>query len=556
LAALLSLAPYVAIALVLIELVSRVPDWSFVLWIGLGALLGVLAENLLFGLATYLSHEIAFATQRDLRFELAEKLARVPLSYTDEKSKGEIRSTLVDDIEILEDGMAHLIPEVSAGFVAPIVVLIMMTVIDWRLAALVMLAIVVGMWLLGAMMRKGEGPTRDYFALYSRMATVSAEMADGLPTVRAFNQDKQATARTAQVFSDMSRLSNAWMRTAVVPGSSAQILLSSHLLFVGPAGLAMAAADWISVATLAAFLAVAYGFGDIFAAIHGISHRLMMQVQLLDRIDALRTAPDLQVAEILTGPRDGSIQFENVGFAYGERTVLSNVSFDLKPGRCLALIGPSGSGKSTIAKLIARLQETASGTVKVGQVDVRRMKTEALHGHIAFVFQDVFLFGGSVAENIRLGRANATREEVIAAAKDAQAHDFIMRLPNGYDTILGERGLGLSGGERQRISIARAILKDAPILLLDEATAFSDPENEALIQSAIARLARGRTVVVIAHRLHTICHADEILVLDQGSIVERGTHRELIAANGLFARMWQAQQETLSYRLGNATVAA
>lgn len=551
LSALLSLTPYLAVALALIELVSTAPDWPWILMIGVVALAGVVAEKLLFGLATHLSHVVAFATQRDLRFDLAEKLARVPLGYTDEKPKGEIRNTLVDDIEILEDGMAHLVPEVGAAVIAPLVTLVLMLAIDWRLALLVMLAVAIGMWLLGVMMKKGEGPTRDYFALYGRMATAAAELADGLPTVRAFNQDEQATARAADVFAEMSRFSNAWMRAAVVPGSSAQILLSSHLLFVGPAGLAMAAAGWVSTATLAAFLAVAYGFGDIFAAIHGISHRLMLQVQILERIDALKAAPELQVVAEEIEPQDGSIRFEDVSFAYGEREVLSGVSFDVRPGRCLALVGPSGSGKSTVARLIARLQDTASGAVKVGQADVRRMKPETLHKHIAFVFQDVFLFGGTIADNIRLGRANATEEQVVVAAKAAQAHGFIMRLPQGYDTILGERGLGLSGGERQRISIARAILKDAPILLLDEATAFADPENEALIQDAIALLARGRTVVVIAHRLHTITHADEILVLDEGRIAERGTHGQLIAGSGLFARMWHAQQEAMSYRHGS-----
>jgi ATP-binding cassette subfamily B protein len=548
LAALTSLLPYLAVALTLIELVSPIPDWRWIFTIGVGAIAAVIAERTLFGLATGLSHAVAFGTQRDLRFELAEKLARVPLGYTDEKSKGEIRSTLIDDIEILEDGMAHLVPEVSAAVIAPVITLIVMFLIDWRLALLMVLPIIVGMALLSLMMKRGEGPTRDYFNLFSRMATTSAEIADGLPTVRAFNQDEQATARARDVFAEMTRFSNAWLHKSVLPGSAAQVLLSSHLLFVGPAGLLMAASGWVSTATLAAFLAIAYGFGDLFAAVHGISHRLMMQVQLLERIDGLKAAVELPAPVTSQTPHDGSVSFENVSFAYGTRTVLSNVSFKVEAGQCLALVGPSGSGKSTIAKLVARFHDVAAGAVRIGGVDARELDSDALHRHVAYVFQDVFLFGGTVVDNIRLGRSDARDEEVIAAAKSAQAHAFIERLPQGYQTELGERGYGLSGGERQRISIARAILKDAPILVLDEATAFADPENEAQIQDAIARLAQGRTIIVIAHRLHTIVHADEILVLDQGRVVERGRHGDLIAAKGLFARMWEAQEEARTYR--------
>lgn len=547
-AALLSLAPYVAIAAVLAEFLEKAPDWHRILAIGGAAVVAVVAERACFGLATGLSHDIAFSTQRELRFELAGKLARVPLGFLDSRAKGEFRNLLVDDVEFIEDGMAHLVPEVAAAVVAPAVALVVMFALDWRLALLMVLPIAIGMTMLSILLKRGEGPTRDYFALQDRVAVAMAEIAESLPTIRAFNQDAQATARARGIFSEMSRFSNAWVRLAVVPGSAAQVLLSSHLLFVGPVGLFMAANGCVSVGMLAAFLAVAYGFGDLFTAVHGISHRVMRQAQLLERIDVLKAAVELPVRDGGKVPEDASIRFDSVSFSYGTREVLSDIAFDLAPGRCVALVGPSGSGKSTIARLIARFHEVDGGSVRIGTVDVRDMPTDVLHGQIAFVFQDVFLFGGTVAENIRLGRADATDDEVIAAARQAQAHDFVARLPQGYDTVLGERGLGLSGGERQRISIARAILKDAPILVLDEATAFADPENEALIQDAIALLARDRTLVVIAHRLHTIVQADEILVLDRGRIVERGNHAELVAKDGLFARMWAAQEEVRNYR--------
>lgn len=547
-AAILSLSPYVATAFALIAMLQETVSWAHVLWIGLLGMLGVAGEKTLFGLSTYLSHKVAFATQKDLRFELAGKLERVPLGFTDTFSKGEIRNTMVDEIEVLEDGMAHLVPEVSAAVIAPTLSLAVMAIIDWRLAILMVLPMMLGMALMGRLMKQGEGPTRDYMSIQARMATVSAEMADGIATVRAFNQDAQASGRARDVFAQMRAFSGDWMKSAIIPGTAAQVLLTSHLMFLGSGGLLMAAAGWVEVSVFAGFLAVAYGFGDLFGSIQGISHRLMRQHELLQRLDLLRNAEELPKAKGSAVISDASITLENVSFSYGSRVVLNGLSFEVPAGRCLALVGPSGAGKSTVARLIGRFHDVASGTVRIGGQDVRDIAPEDLHRHIAYVFQDVFLFQGTVAENIRLGRPDATEAEVEVAARAARAHDFIAALPAGYDTVLGERGLGLSGGERQRISIARAILKDAPILLLDEATAFADPENEALIQEAIAELARGRTVVVIAHRLHTIVNSDEILVIDEGRIKERGSHTELLAAEGLFARMWGAYQEARSFR--------
>jgi ATP-binding cassette, subfamily B, bacterial IrtA/YbtP len=541
LAALLSLSTHIAVALALIALVRSPLNWQLLnLAAGIG-ISGMILRHVLFALATSLSHGIAFRTQAKLRLHLAEKLALVPLGFLDDHSKGGLRTTLVDDVEGIEDGMAHMVPEIGAAIIMPFVALALLFWIDWRLAILTLIPVSAGMFLLGSVMKRGEQATRDYFVIQSKMNEVTGEIADALPTVRAFNQDQQATKRAARVFADMTRFSNRWMKEAVVPASFAQILLTSHLLLAAPAGFVMAANGLIDLPHLAAFVAIAFGLGDVFAAFQGVSHRLMRQVQMLERIDDLLGTREMPVRHLRAQPETTRIEAEVVSFSYGPCKVLDEVSFTLEPGKCLALVGPSGSGKSTLAKLIGRFHDVDDGVISLGGIDLRELGPDMLHKHIAFVFQDVFLFSGTIAENIRLGRIDADMDAVIAAAHDAKAHEFITRLPDGYETIIGERGLSLSSGEKQRISIARAILKDAPVLILDEATSFADPENEAQIQNAIATLARGRSLVVIAHRLHTIAHADEILVLDRGRIVERGDLKSLVNRNGLFARMWASQ---------------
>lgn len=542
LAALFSLAPYLAVALTFVVLFKPSPDPHLLLVVGIAGIVAVLIEKVLFATATAISHTVAFDIQRAIRLDLAQKLQRVPLGFFDETSKGEIRTVLVDDIETIEDAVAHLVPEASAAVIAPLIVIVAMTMIDWRLALLLLCPIILGSMMLDRMMTIGKGPTRDYFALVDKVSHVSAELVDSLPTVRAFNQDGQAIGRARDTFRELTRFTRRWVELAVAPGATAQVMLSSHLLFSGPAGLMMASAGLISLPMLAVFLAVAYGFGDLFSALHGISYRLTMQARILDRIDALERAVEFPVTKDAVTPRDASVVFEHVNFAYGTREVLSDVSFTVRPGKCLALVGPSGSGKSTVARLIARFHDVNAGRVLIGDADIKHVAPDLLNRSVSFVFQDVFLLSGTIADNIRLGDPDASDDDVIAAARAAQVHGFIISdLPDSYQTVVGERGLGLSGGERQRISIARALLKNAPILVLDEATAFADAENEALIQSAIAILAEGRTLIVIAHRLHTIMQADEILVLDGGRIVERGSHEPLLKAQGLYSRMWEAQ---------------
>lgn len=555
LAALLSLSPHLAVALSLVELLDGAPDGGRIALYALLGAIGVVGRHVAYGLAMLVSHRVAYATQYELRRSLADKLARVPLGFFDQRAKGALRTTLLNDVDMAEDGMAHLVPETLAALLTPLLAFTAMAALDWRLALLVLAPTATGVWLVGALMRRGGEVTRRYQAMSARMAHVAAEFAEGLATLRSFNQSNQALDRARAAFAGYTTLAIDWLRRSVAPAGVAQLILVGNLMLVAPAGMLMQAQGMIATDTLVVFLVLSIGFGDLFAGIAGLAHRLTRQVAVLDRIDGILEAPELPVPSTPLLPADGSVEFRDVGFSYGGRRVLDGVTFRVGPGRCLALVGASGSGKSTITRLIARFHDVEDGSVLIGGADVRSLAPDDLHAHVAMVFQDVFLFAGTVRDNIRLGRPDAGQDAVVAAAVAAGAHGFITRLPQGYDTPLGELGQGLSGGERQRLSIARAILKDAPILVLDEATAFADAENEALIQDAVARLAAGRTVIVIAHRLSTIVHADEILVLDSGRVVERGRHTALVAAGGAYAALWQAHEEAHRFHHGGGRVA-
>lgn len=547
LSSILSLVPYAIIAWLVVQVTQHAGiNVQALLWGSAGIVLAMLGEKATFGVATLSAHQAAFSTQRDLRLKLAAHLERVHLGFCEAQSKGELRTLFIDDIEVLEDGMAHLITEVTAAVVTPCLILVILTVFDWRLAVLSATPLVIGGMQLIRMLNRGRSATFEYLSLNAEVASSTAQYTDGLATLRAFDQHDQATKRPRDTFRRMSQFSNRWLQSAVIPGTSAQVLLSSPLLLVAPVGLWMVWSGHCSLATWIFCTALTFGFGDLFATVHGLSHRLLQQAQLLERLDHCLAHPAMIGLSPVLEPKDATLAFEHVQFHYGTIRALTDITFTLKPGGCLALVGSSGSGKTTLARLIARFEDPSGGRIVLGGVDIRQMRTEMLYQKVGFVFQDVFLFAGSVAENIRLGRPGASDAEIVEAARAAQAHDFIERLPRGYATQLGENGQGLSGGERQRLSIARAILKNPPILLLDEATAFADPENESLIQQAIRRVTAGRSVVVVAHRLQTIVHAEEILVLRGGEIVERGTHGYLLSLGGRYAQMWHASQQELA----------
>jgi ATP-binding cassette subfamily B protein IrtB len=498
----------------------------------------------------------AHALMGKTRIRLADHLRRLPMGFFGTRRSGELQGVLTTDVALVEDIWSHLLGVFAAGFILPFIVGAALMVLDFRLGLAVLLTLPVAVLALAA-----TTPIflRHMTGVFDATADANArvvEYAQGIAVLRAFGRHGDAERRLT---ASLARLRDALIRADVTPAPLLSIygfvvemafvvvaLVGSHLLLGGS----------LEPGTLLVFLVVAAGVTRQLAELGVALLALRAAQKALQRIDALLREPPLDepVAPALP-PTRFDVRLEGVRFGYDDAVVLDGVDVELPARSLTAIVGPSGAGKSTLVHLVARLWDVprGAGTVRIGGVDVRDLPVETLHRHIAMVFQDVVLFAGTVADNIRIGKADATMEEVVAAARAAQAHAFIEALPGGYDTVLGEGGGTLSGGEKQRISIARAILKDAPVVLLDEATASVDASAEASIQRAIDQLVQGKTVVVIAHRLRTIRRAHKIVVLDRGRVAAEGTHDDLVASGGLYASLWEKQERARSWRLGDGT---
>lgn len=490
------------------------------------------------GIASIGSHFMAFDVQYDLRRRLARKLAAVPLGFLESQRRGVLRKTAIDDVEGLEDGLAHLVPELVATALMPVLLISAMFFMDWRMTLVALSPMLVGSVLMGYLMKKGEGAVSRYQNGLAEIGGIANETVSAFPLVKTFGADNIILERAVAAFRKFQSETDEWIKQALIPSTWFQIITTATPAVVLPVGIWLYSRDGLDLSTLLFFLVVSIALGNVFFTLGTLSHRLMDQRGMLTRLHDLLSEPSLPVEDRPTRPDGNSIEFDAVSFTYDDRQVLDDVSFTVRPGESVALVGPSGSGKSTITRLIARFWDTSGGAIKIGGVDVREMTPDDLSERMAMVFQDVFLFSRSIRDNIRLGLPEASHADVEAAAKSAQAHDFIMELPDGYDTVLDENGRGLSGGQQQRLSIARAILKNAPVLVLDEATAYADPQNELQVQTAVSALSRGKTLLVIAHRLNTIVDMDRIVVLDEGRIVDQGRHEALLERCTLYQRLW------------------
>ncbi len=507
-----------------------------------GLAMGSLLLYFLFtGFSTVISHKTSFLILEKLRQTLFEKLQNIPMGYLVDNPVGKIKVIMMDRVADMEDWVAHVMPELPSRLLHPIFCMIILFSLDWRIGLSIFAPLPIAMMGMAAMMYRYRARMAVWLSSYANVADRSAEYVRGIPVIKAFVQDKVSYGKFADAvkfyhFSTMQWWRQSWFGKALMIAAlmTPQLVSMPLAFYLYGRGELSIEALLLSLVLPISILPQAYTIMMSFELFQLASNTWVSIRELLDM--PVQKRPDPEERAVID--RTSGIQFDHISFSYHDGTeVLHDISFETKPGEVTALVGPSGGGKSTVAKLLAGFWDPSAGRILLGGEDTRRIPFDQLAEEISFVSQDNFLFDVSIRDNIRLGKPNATEDEIVAAAKAAHCHEFIMALPDGYDTKAGEAGGAMSGGERQRITLARAILKPASTIILDEATAYADPENEALIQEAISNLVKGKNLVIIAHRLHTIKQAHQIILMDQGKIVAMGRH-EALMKEPLYATLW------------------
>ena len=539
------IVPFLMVALLADELYRGTTTIQRVLFFSGIAAICQLIKMLLTWRSSLMSHKISFTILKNIREAITDRMAKVPMGVMLETPTGTFKNLIVDNVAKLEDSMAHFMPELPSNIAAPLCSILLIFILDWRMGLASLITIPLGILFFAAMMR-GYGPRMEnYMRSANDMNSSLVEYVSGIQVIKAFNRSASSYGKYSKSVNYFHDSTMEWWSQCWFWNAAARAVLPSTLLGTLPVGAWLYMEGTLSLPVFLISLVVPLGFVAPLMKVSEAMEQVSMIKGNLEQVTAFLKTPELVRPSEPVSLGECTYQFEDVHFGYKETEVLHGISFQTRPGTMTAIVGPSGSGKSTIAKLMAGFWDVTSGSVRFGGQDIRQIPFEQLMGEISYVAQDNFLFDKSIRENIRMGNPAATDEEVEDAAKAANCHDFIMQLEQGYDALAGDAGDRLSGGERQRITIARAMLKPSSVVILDEATAYADPENEALIQQAISKLVAGKTLIVVAHRLNTIRNADQILVVANGNIAGRGTQEELLRECPIYQKMWQDYAGTI-----------
>ena len=554
--ALVALVPFVYIWKILRDVLNAAPDYAQAVNIphyGWMAVLFAVLAYIIYIAALMCSHLSAFRVATNLRLEVSEHLATLPLGFTETFGSGKLRKIIHESTGAAETFLAHQLPDKYNAMATPIGLLVLLLVFDWRLGLLSLVPVALGFVIMSAMTgRRMADKMRQYGNALESMSNEAVEYVRGIPVVKTFGQSVFSFKKFKATIDEYEKWVIAYTKELRMPMMLYTAAINGVFAFLIVGGLLFTRNGVTSefLLNLLFYIIITPVISLTLTRIMYMSENELVVADALARVDSVLDAEPVPENDHPRHPKDASVSLKDVHFSYdGKTDVIKGVSLKIQPGQMVAFVGPSGGGKSTLANLICRFFDVQSGSVRVGGADVRDIPKEELMDTISFVFQNSRLLKGSILDNVRLGRAQATEAEVLAALKAAQCMDIVEKFPEGIHTVIGTKGVYLSGGEQQRIAIARAMLKNAPILLLDEATSFADPDNEAKVQAAFAQLAKGKTVLMIAHRLSTVANADCIYVVQDGQIVESGTKDELCAQNGLFARMWQDYQASVQWKV-------
>lgn len=533
--------PYIAASRILVELLKGNEDFKiYSLWLGIG-LLSYILKSFLYSMALSVSHKATFSVLKDVRLRMLEKLPKMPLGEIISVPSGNFKQIIVDQVESMEKPLAHLLPEMTSNLLGSLSIFIYLLFLDWRMALLSLVSIPVGMLFMGLVMKNYAVQYEGSVKVNREMNSAIIEYVNGIEVIKTFNQDKRSYAKYKDKVIANARYFYEWMKSCQLPVSLSKNISPTTMITVLPFGWYFYISGSLSAEV----------FISVIILSLGIAGPLLETINFVDGLAKIGTIANsinliLEGKEQKHSDREVTIQqynidLQNVKFGYEEeKEILHGISLNIKEGTTVAFVGPSGSGKSTLAKLIAGYWDITEGNINIGGYNLNEIPLKQLYSLTAFVSQDNFLFNESIRENIRMGNPSASDKEVEDIAKKSGCHDFIMKMEHGYDTVVGSSGSHISGGERQRISIARAMLKNAPIVILDEATSYIDPENEVIIKQALSKLIKDKTVIIIAHRLSTITDAEQIFLIENGKLVSYGKHDELLKGCELYRNMWNA----------------